>query len=156
MELERQKNNFMKDKYLYLILGALIIGNVIVGYGNVKASKVRNEVLVREVRNVLPENEDKAGKIVMMRVSAYSSVEGCDDTDCIMANGRRAYVGAVACPRSWKLGTVVKIEDRKFVCGDRLSKKYDDRLDVFAGFGQEGFERSRQWGVKRLEVEIIN
>lgn len=143
----------MKDKYLYLILGALIVGNVIVGYRNVKAMRVSNEVLVREVRNVLPENENKR---VMMTVSAYSSVEGCDDTDCIMANGRRAYIGAVACPRSWKLGTVVKIENKVYVCSDRLSVKYDDRMDVFTGYGIEAYERARKFGVRRLDVEMVN
>ena len=111
----------MKDSYLYLILGALIVANVVLTIRNIKSIEVPNEV---GTRNVLPVNEDKAGKKVLMRVSAYSSVEGCDDKDCIMANSRKAYVGAVACPRSWKLGTVVKIEDRKFVCGDRLSITY--------------------------------
>ncbi len=57
----------MKDKYLYLILGALIVGNVVVGYGNVKAMRISNEVLTKENHivdltkkvEVLPKNEDK-------------------------------------------------------------------------------------------------
>lgn len=44
----------MKDKYLYLILGLLVIGSVIFTYRNFK--EVPNEVVTR---NVLPVNEDK-------------------------------------------------------------------------------------------------
>jgi len=152
----------MKDKYLYFILGVLIVGNVIVGYGNVKAYREDHiaDVGKMVMKNVLPVNEDKKVVVkstkVMMGVSAYSSVEGCDDKECIMANGKRAEVGYVACSRKYRLGTRMKIEGKIYVCGDRLSKKFDSRVDVFSGWGQEGYERARAWGVRSLEVEIIN
>ena len=46
----------MKDKYLYLILGALIAGNVVLTIRNIKSTEVPNEV---GTRNTLPVNKDK-------------------------------------------------------------------------------------------------
>lgn len=46
----------MKDKYLYLVLGALIIANVVLTIRNIKSIEVPNEV---ETMNTLPLNKDK-------------------------------------------------------------------------------------------------
>jgi 3D (Asp-Asp-Asp) domain-containing protein len=137
------------------ILAVLIPVNVILTYRNIKNWKddhIANSGRLVEVWNVLPENENKR---VTMTVTGYSSVEGCDETECIMANGRRAYVGAVACPRSWKLGTVVKFEGKEYECMDRLSMKYDNRIDVFFGYGNDAFKEARKFGKRSLEVEIV-
>ena len=136
----------MKYDYLYLMLAIVMVMNIT----GISREPVRIEV--KEVRNVLPENENKR---LMMTVTGYSSVEGCDDSECIMANGRRAYVGAVACPRSWKLGTVVKFENKEYSCMDRLSMKYDNRIDVFFGYGIEAFKEARKFGKRSLGVEIV-
>ena len=42
-------------------------------------------------------------------VMAYSELDSCHFPNCIMSSGKRAYIGAVACPRKYKLGTKVNI-----------------------------------------------
>lgn len=145
----------MFDKISYILIGILVIANVVLTYRNIKAWKddhIADSGKMVEMRNVLPENENKR---VMMTVTGYSSVEGCDDSECVMANGKRAYIGAVACPRGWKLGTVVKFEGKEYECMDRLSRKYDNRIDVFFGYGNEAFKEARKFGKRNLEVEIV-
>lgn len=43
----------MKDKTLYIVLGVLILGNIVLGFRNIRVTEVK------EVRNVLPENKNK-------------------------------------------------------------------------------------------------
>lgn len=42
-------------------------------------------------------------------VTAYSELDSCHYPGCPMASGKKAYIGAVACPRHIKLGTTVII-----------------------------------------------
>jgi len=145
----------MFNKICYFLLALLLPVVTMMTIRNIKAYWVDHIAEVGkmvEVRNVLPENENKR---LMMTVTGYSSIEGCNDSECIMANGKRAYVGAVACPRSWKQGTVVRFENREYECLDRLSMKYDNRIDVFFGYGNEAFKEARKFGKRSLEVEIV-
>lgn len=99
-----------------------------------------------------PELSAKIGQLAT--VSAYTGVETCKNTACIMANGKRAHVGAVACPRKLALGTVVTIEGLgDFICSDRTAKRYDGRYDVFMGYEQTDYQKALQFGIqKRLVV----
>jgi 3D (Asp-Asp-Asp) domain-containing protein len=49
----------------------------------------------------------------------------------ITASGAPASDGVIACPRKYPLGTIFKIQGRMYKCGDRLSRKYDNRLDIW-------------------------
>lgn len=87
-------------------------------------------------------------------VTAYSEIDSCHYENCIMANGVRAYVGAVACPRNIKLGTKVEIDGIMYECADRTAKFVDGRFDIFFGYGQESYDRAIQFGKKKSEIII--
>lgn len=93
----------------------------------------------------------------VVEISAYSSVESCHTgRDCLMASGRQAYIGSVACPRTLKLGTRVVIGGLgEFVCEDRTAERLEGRFDVFMGYGGEAYQRAKNFGLKKLKVEII-
>lgn len=66
-----------------------------------------------------------------------------------MASGKRAYIGAVACPRDIQLGTKVFLDGIEYTCEDRTAKEYDGRYDIFVGFGKEAYEKAKEYGVQR-------
>ena len=89
-------------------------------------------------------------------VSAYSEYDSCHTGEsCLMASGKRAYIGAVACPRAYKLGTKVIIEGKTLTCEDTTALEYDGRWDVFYGYGQEAYNQAVNHGIKKLEVLIL-
>ena len=90
-------------------------------------------------------------------VSAYSSIESCHNPQnnlCLMADGKPAELGAIACPRKFLLGTKFLIDGQEYVCRDRLSLRYDNRFDLFFGYGYENYIRAKEWGIRKLEVYI--
>lgn len=72
-----------------------------------------------------------------------------------MASGKKAYVGAVACPRNLKLGTKVKLAGRTYTCEDRTAKRYDGRYDIFQGYGQDAYRKAIRFSKQTLEVEVL-
>lgn len=90
---------------------------------------------------------------VLAVVSAYSEIDSCYYEGCPMANGIKAQVGYVACPRDIPLGTKATIDTMgEFICGDRTAKFVDGRIDVFMGYGQEAYDEAIQFGIKNLAV----
>lgn len=88
-------------------------------------------------------------------VTAYTAIETCGTT-CTMANGKRAYVGAAACPRRIPLGTWVNIDGIGIVvCEDRTALWTDGRFDVFIGYDQSAYQRALQFG-KSVKLVTIN
>jgi hypothetical protein len=55
-----------------------------------------------------------------------------DDSPCISASGANicGRRDAIACPRFLKLGTMVEVNGRRYVCEDRTAPKYDHRFDI--------------------------
>lgn len=92
-------------------------------------------------------------KTLIATITAYTKKETCPDRKCIMANGKEAHIGAIACPRSLKLGQEVVI-DKEYICSDRTSLKYDGRFDIWFGETEEDYKRALQFG-KQLQVKII-
>ena len=89
--------------------------------------------------------------------TAYSSWESCHNPQnnlCLMADGRPAEIGAIACPRKFSLQTKFIINGQEYICRDRLSLRYDNRFDLFFGYGWENYIRAKEWGVKYMEVYI--
>jgi len=88
-------------------------------------------------------------------VAAYSStVDQCDDTPFITANGTRVRDGIVAA--NWlKFGTRVRIPemygDKVFIVTDRMNPRFDDRMDIWMA------ERSDavKFGMRRLTIEVL-
>ena len=94
---------------------------------------------------------------VEAEISHYSSLDSCHTgEDCLMANGRRAYIGAVACPREIRLGTLVRIDGMNLTCADRTAKWIDGRYDVFLGYGKEAHERALKLGIREMKIKIYN
>ena len=98
-----------------------------------------------------PEERERSRAVI----TAYSSVETCDPQNCIMANGKRAQVGYVACPRSVALGTIVELQGVAYECGDRTAKRYDGRYDKFMGYGREAHRRALEFGKQELAIKIL-
>ena len=91
------------------------------------------------------------------KITAYSSIESCHypkDNLCLMADGRIAEIGAIACPRSFILGTEFRINGKEYICRDRYNKYLSERFDVWFGYGIDNYLRAKEWGVKYLEVYI--
>lgn len=88
-------------------------------------------------------------------VTAYSStVDQCDDTPFITANGTRVRDGIVAA--NWlKFGTRVRIPemygDKVFMVTDRMNKRFDDRMDIW----MEERSDAVKFGMRRLTIEVL-
>ena len=88
-----------------------------------------------------------------MTITAYSEYDSCHYENCLMANGQRAYVGAVACPRRIKMGSTVFLEGLGyFVCSDRYNANLSDRIDIFMGYGQEAHEKALNFGKQSMTI----
>jgi 3D (Asp-Asp-Asp) domain-containing protein len=98
-------------------------------------------------------NEKPSFKAV---VSAYSELDSCHTgKSCLMANGKKAHLGAVACPRSIPLGSHVLIAGQRYTCEDRTAAWVDGRYDLFFGYGIVAHQKALEWGIKTLEVTIL-
>lgn len=106
-----------------------------------------------ELEMVVCPNEVNQKKIYA-KVTGYNSVEAqTDATPCQAAGG---YIcgktNVVACPRSLRLGQEVSINGRRYICFDRLAKRYDNRFDIFF---DKDIQAAKAWGIKELEVTIL-
>lgn len=88
-------------------------------------------------------------------VTSYSELDSCHYPGCLTASGKPAYIGAIACPRKYKLGTKVEIKRKTYTCEDRTAKRYDGRWDIFQGYGKEAHTKAINWGIQKLEVKIL-
>lgn len=97
-----------------------------------------------------------AGSSTLGIISFYSAIDSCHTgASCLMANGKRAQIGYVACPRRYKLGIKVRIDGKVYECGDRTAKWVDGRWDIFTGYGKEAYRLALQNGLKTKIVEIL-
>ncbi|MDD2758168.1 MAG: hypothetical protein PHD72_02215 [Patescibacteria group bacterium] len=96
-------------------------------------------------------------KVVKAVITAYTSTpDQTDDTPDIAATGKHVYDGMIAA--NWlPFGTKVKIPalygDKIFTVDDRMNKRYGyGRMDIWLDATKA---EARQFGVKRVEVEIF-
>lgn len=101
------------------------------------------------------EEPEPAYRVVTAEVTAYSEVDSCHYKNCAMATGNRAYIGAVACPRSIELYTRVVIDGKPYICEDRTHKDYDGRFDIFMGYGKENYKKALTFGKQTKEVQVL-
>lgn len=108
-----------------------------------------------QVQSIGIESDNSTATVKFATVTAYTAQETCHN-GCIMASGKKAYVGAVACPRALPFGTTVEIDGiGKLTCEDRTALKYDGRFDVFFGYSVSDYQRAKQFGRQKINV-IIN
>ena len=99
----------------------------------------------------IEEPEVKNRKLVV--VTAYSStVDQCDSTPFITANGTHVHDGTIAA-NFLKFGTRVRFPslygDKIFIVEDRMKSNY--KVDIWFPTRQE----AKNFGVKRVEIEIL-
>ena len=103
----------------------------------------------------LPKLSDKQPRLVRwVTVTAYSStVDQCDNSPFITANGKHVYDGLVA-TNFLPFGTYVKFPDKFgdkiFRVDDRMNAKYHSRMDIWMSTRQQ----AKEFGVKYLKVEV--
>ncbi len=104
-----------------------------------------NTVQAKEVETV--EEWEKA------EFSAYTaSVDETDENPLIMASGKIVYIGAIACPRHVKLGTVIELKSGvRYTCEDRMNIRYKNNFDIFMTSKGEALD----FGRKYLEYKVI-
>ena len=93
-------------------------------------------------------------KVVSATITAYtSSVDETDDTPFITASGARTGHGVIACPPKYDFGTKIVINNKEYVCEDRMNPRYHDeeRFDIWVETKDEAFD----WGVRELDVKVL-
>jgi hypothetical protein len=93
---------------------------------------------------------------VSAEVTAYSEFDSCHTgKSCLMASGKKAYVGAVACPRNIAIGTRVIIDNTPYICEDRTALRLDGRYDIFMGYGRASYNKAINYGkqIKKITLE---
>ena len=111
--------------------------------------------------DIIPVIEQKTPQIAEISsyvavITAYSEYDSCHYPGCPMASGTKAYIGAIACPRAYALGTKVEIEGMGvYTCEDRTATFVDGRFDIFTGYGQEAYNEAINFGKRSLKVKII-
>lgn len=91
--------------------------------------------------------------IVFATVTAYtSSVDETDEDPFITASGSTVRHGTLACPSKYEFGTVIEIEGVRYICEDRMNKRYrqTERFDVWKVTKQDAFA----WGNKKLSIKV--
>lgn len=93
-------------------------------------------------------------KTIYATITGYNSVKSqTDRTPCLGAGGTICNKsGVVACPRYIQLKILVRIDGQTYKCLDRLSKKYDNRFDIFF---DKDIKAAKAWGIQRKEITIL-
>lgn len=105
---------------------------------------VKNETPIIEVRETF-----------IAEVSAYTNaVDETDSDNNITASGKIAEGNIVACPTRYKFGTKIKVNDKVYVCEDRMNARYRDGnyFDILVETKKEAFE----WGRRNVEIVVLN
>lgn len=122
------------------------------------AKNARPSVPVNAVKEMKESVQEPEYRVISASVTMYSGVESCHYPGCPMASGKKAYIGAAACPKEYKFGTKVMIEGRIVTCEDRtatwIQAKYGSTFDVFAGYSSSSYEDAVKFGRRELKVKI--
>ncbi|MEA2098223.1 MAG: hypothetical protein U9P70_04085 [Patescibacteria group bacterium] len=115
---------------------------------NKSSEKSTKDSEIKEVETTKVKNR----KLVL--VTAYSStVDQCDSTPFITANGTHVHDGTIAA-NFLKFGTRVKFPslygDKIFIVEDRMKSNY--KVDIWFPTRQE----AKNFGAKRVEIEILD
>jgi 3D (Asp-Asp-Asp) domain-containing protein len=129
------------------------LGNGIVTPAQAAVAGDKN--LENGLNGLVPAGPATARYTTVRLVTAYSStVDQCDDTPFITANGTHVRDGIVAA--NWlKFNTRIRIPevygDKVFIVTDRMNPRFDDRLDIW----METREEAVKFGLKKLTIEVL-
>lgn len=96
---------------------------------------------------------------IQMLTTAYSEIDSCHyptEEGCLVASGKIADHGMVACPRSLPLGTKIEIDGKDYTCEDRYNADLSDRIDIWFGYGESALTEARNYGRKVVNIRIID
>jgi 3D (Asp-Asp-Asp) domain-containing protein len=156
-------------KYSQKIAYILILGSVLVNphatlaadatvdpsYGSTVMRSIMGNSEPVVMNDLDPAGPAEARYATLRMVTAYSStVDQCDDTPFITANGTHVRDGIVAA--NWlKFGTRVRIPemygDKVFIVTDRMHPRFDDRLDIWMAERSDAIK----FGARRLTIEVL-
>jgi hypothetical protein len=112
-----------------------------------------SDKVIAEKLNMVQEESKQRSVVVDAKVTGYNTLKGqTDSTPCISASGDNicGRTDVVACPRHLPLGTKVKIENKMYVCLDRMNKRFNDRFDISCD--KDTLCPPRVTGVKKVEI----
>jgi len=143
-----------------LLLGFILVNSHPVNAAGINADQALTPAVLSDdgskPLNPLPQADPAEARYSTVRVvTAYSStVDQCDDTPFITANGTYVHDGIVAA--NWlKFGTRVRIPDvfgdKVFIVADRMNPRFDNRLDIWMA----GRADAVKFGLQHLEVEVL-
>jgi len=92
-------------------------------------------------------------ELIRAEITAYSaSPDETDDTPDIVASGKKAELGMIACPGKYAFGTKVEIEGDVYTCEDRMNIRYrhSEHYDILV----ESKDEAYQWGRRTLEIKV--
>lgn len=118
------------------------------------------QALIIETETIQPKPFGEAtetpetNRIITILTTAYSELDSCHYENCIMANGERAHVGAIAC-NFLPLETEVEIDGVRYIVKDRHAKWLEDRIDIFMGYGEEAYQDAINYGKKIKIVKVF-
>jgi 3D (Asp-Asp-Asp) domain-containing protein len=93
-----------------------------------------------------------------MEISSYSEKDSCHyptKGGCLVASGKVAKVGMVA-TNLYPFGTRLMIDGEIYIVEDRISKRFNNRIDIFQGYGDEAYKNAKEFGIKHLDVKVLN
>ena len=159
------KKKFKKSHIKTITLFLYIIVSIyIFPFNDISVEGNEAEVIVDSVREgdtPVPQGTDYTGIPYMsktMEVSAYSELDSCHyptREGCLTASGKIAEVGMVA-TNLYDFGTILLIDGKEYTVEDRISKRYNNRIDIFQGYGKRAYYAAIDFGVKNLEVKQLN
>lgn len=120
-------------------------------YSDVALKKETSRGNANEVSIATDPKFSTATQTATATITAYSKAETCPLSPCIMASGKLAYHGAIACPRKLPFGTKVIVGDITYTCEDRTHIRFDGRYDIFMDSYQDAIE----WGKQILPIQIL-
>ena len=89
-------------------------------------------------------------------ISHYSELDSCHyptPEGCLTASGKIAEVGMVA-TNLFPFGTKLEIDGLIYTVEDRISTRYNERIDIWVGHGQRAHEQAKRLGVKNKLVIV--
>ncbi len=150
-----QKYKDAKRLKRFLAIFSLAMAPIVIYALFVPGIEEFNELDPCQLESVECKGEKRVKEILIAKITAYSEFDSCHTgKSCLMASGRKAYIGAIACPRRIELGTRVVIDNTSYICEDRASKKFDNRFDIFYGYGKQAYNEAIQFGIQEKEVKI--
>jgi hypothetical protein len=95
-----------------------------------RTAAVQNKVIQQSPEKALPHRLDL---YLQAYVTGYNTVAGqTDGAPCIAASGANicGRHDTVACPPLLPLGAVVEINGKRYICEDRMARKFSGRFDI--------------------------